>query len=492
MILFVFLLLLVTPTSAGVGGNQCIRTVYVTESMFNQLSQEGYRYSLSYMNAGEEDCDDTLFSRNSCVTVTWSDGSTIAGCANKNDYLTLINAEGYCNGGGSSTFDVTCCKPWFGSYCNKDAASTYNIPDLVTCRDAYYLDSEISSVFSHAGYSPEVGSSGTRTCSWPWTQCVTLAAGGNNHMTSCEDDFENLPSCGSTTQKGNVIFEVECCHGDYCNDATAPSNDLNRYSEVSLSQETLNGLGNLGISISNSPLAKKHCPVTDDHCVELLLGPDTIKGCSSDPVLELYSANCGQQSSQCGDLPLQLLSQTPLMCCCANDYCNTWSRRKCYRRVELSPELKQLFGDIPGVNVTETPQRTEECISIDDKCVTLIADDGSAVEGCSNDGPVIQTLASQCPTDNSAVEVSYSGGAIDIPFTLNLLLGFFDEHYDPHDDSSFFYDRFFDEHYDPHDDIGLFDDRFFDDRFFDDTSGSTDLLCVKNLPGDDSAPIQTV
>ncbi|KAK0422944.1 hypothetical protein QR680_007885 [Steinernema hermaphroditum] len=63
------------------------------------------------------------------------------------------------------------------------------------------------------------------------------------------------------------------------------------------------------------------------------------------------------------------------MCCCADDYCNTWSRRKCYRRVELSPELKQLFGDIPGVNVTETPQRSEECISLDDKCVTLIADD---------------------------------------------------------------------------------------------------------------------
>uniref|UniRef100_A0A1I8ADM4 UPAR/Ly6 domain-containing protein n=1 Tax=Steinernema glaseri TaxID=37863 RepID=A0A1I8ADM4_9BILA len=417
MLLFWLQLLISSPlVFAGLGGNSCRRAIDLGEAGIEFLRGLGYHFS--YANE-IEDCDDSLFTRHPCITVTLSDSSIIAGCANKNAYLQSLQDQGYCNKipleqSLDISWNVVCCKSAVGRNCN-DNEDAY-VPPQNTCPSMVYLDGEFTHQLTNAGFDVENSTLTTETCLWSRTSCVSLTA-ENNVIAGCnksstmrqfDAEFNYYHSCNTVVEISDMSFNYTC--DSVVTNHASVKVTCNR--EVSLSNATLQSLSSSGLYLSNSPLTQANCTGIDERCIELFIGNDTIKGCSSDPVLELVSTSCSdQEPNSCDNRYEGLTDQDVTLCCCDNDLCNNWRLTSCYREVSLSVKLMVNLSDVNYVHpLMEISRRKEACGMPDDKCVTLTDNAGSLIEGCVRDLPLIDIVSSQCPEGNETISVEVKHG----------------------------------------------------------------------------------
>ncbi|KAK0423142.1 hypothetical protein QR680_007994 [Steinernema hermaphroditum] len=428
MLLLVLPILLVSPLAlAGIGGNTCTKVVYLTKDVYNHYSQKGYHFKYY---VGTENCGDTVFNKHPCITVAYDDGSVIAGCANVLGFLQNLYDQGVCKGNKPTTdisFTVTCCKEFFSRGCNSDAS--VGIPSQTTCPATVYLDGEFTNELTEASYSMFNKSTNLETCDWPWQQCYELTAGSNvllgcpntypmNQFTITDDDCDNTPRDYLVS---DLVFDFHCCQYGGCQLPDPVPHERTCNYEINLNTTVLAALAKEGISVSNAKAREVNCTGVADRCIDLLLGDNVIKGCSSDPVLEMVSSACQlQKEDSCRTLPDDFMGNSPVLCCCDSDLCNDWKSKSCYREISLSKELKKIDSSF---DLSEISRKKEKCGFPNDKCVTLKATDGTLVNGCSSDTPILQKVSPSCPKlDNETLSVTYNlyyGYGDQVNFTMN-------------------------------------------------------------------------
>ncbi|KAK0423143.1 hypothetical protein QR680_007995 [Steinernema hermaphroditum] len=432
MIRSVLLILFVSPLAwAGFGGQTCTKVINLSERVLKYYNDRGYDFS--YV-VGSESCQDSLFTKHYCMTATYDDGSVIAGCENLNEILTDFYNQGVCSGTSATAeginVDVQCYSKFFSRGFNQDAVS--EVPSQTVCPSIVYLDGEFTSQMKNAGKEVSNHSQSRETCDWPWQKCYELTS-GSNVLLGCENSRPmnqfsiNHTDCQKKPtpfQVSDMTFDLSCCDGDDCKLPDPVPNNRTCNFAVDLSQSTLAAFAEVGIPVSNSAPKEKECAGVADQCVDLFIGSDIVAGCSSDPVLEMVATSCQLlDMGSCKELNAPFDNKTVTLCCCDNDLCNEWKDTSCYREISLSKEVQEIMTSVPAYNgVNDTLRRKEKCSLPTDQCVSLTGENGTLIDGCSSDGPIIQAVSGQCPKDNSTASVTYKLGGHSLNFNITCCL----------------------------------------------------------------------